>query len=85
MDESESDMPQATLVRGPDGALYLLTENQKPVKLEDTELWSDLSGFIGEAEQKISKRVAESHRDALSGTHFIHIVIPEAIVKEHVA
>jgi hypothetical protein len=82
MEESETNMRHATLVRGPDGALYILTESQKPLKVKDTELWSDIRGLIGEAEEKISRMVAESHRDALSGTHFIHIVIPKAVMKE---
>jgi hypothetical protein len=82
MGESQEYEKHGTLVRGPDGALYILTESQKPLKLQDTELWTDIRGFIGEAEDKISKTVAESHREAMSGTHLIHIVIPEAIVKE---
>ena len=69
-----------TLVRGSDGALYLLTKTDPPVKLTESEA-KKLEKILDDTEEKLARIVdKEIPRFDFSGTRSIHVTIPEVFM-----
>lgn len=73
-------MNKKTLVRGPDGSLYLLTENAPPLKLTPEETKRVEEIFQGEGEALGKAVDAALPRICLGGSHNLHIAIPEVFM-----
>ena len=71
---------EKTLVRGADGALYLLTKNEPPQRLTDDEA-EKLKRIIDEAEGALGKIIdKEIPRFAFNCTRSIMISLPEVFM-----
>lgn len=79
MDSSTQQQQEATLVRGADGELYLITKTEPPIKIKSE---SGGEKIIGQLEECLSKHVQENHREEFGGTRFIHLVFPEVVPKK---
>ncbi len=62
-----------TLVRGADGALYLLSKNDAPMKLDEDEA-AKLKEIVQTAEDELSEKI-RTQMPALGGC--VHLVLPE--------
>jgi len=60
--------PTKTLVRGPDGALWLLSEQEAPVKL-NPEQNQKVQKVIDECEDKLSSEAIDAGVHACVGVH----------------
>jgi hypothetical protein len=70
-----------TLVRGADGALYLLTKTNPPMKLTEKEART-LTEVLEVAEEKLAKIIdKEIPRFALNCTHTVQITLPEVFME----
>lgn len=78
MADATSNVPPGvkTLVRGPDGALYLLSENNPPVKLEEEDA-AEVYELLAETDEKLTKLLKEMPRTEMSCTHLVHVRLPE--------
>jgi hypothetical protein len=65
-----------TLVRGADGALYLLTENKAPVKLKEKEA-KIVTQILEDVEDQLARSVKEAVPSLGSG---VHMIIPEVFM-----
>jgi hypothetical protein len=65
--------PEKTLVRGADGALYLLDKNNPPIKLRDEDA-EVIKRLVKDAEVKLSEQVMKDVPIIGSG---VNLVIPE--------
>ncbi len=68
-----------TLVRGPDGTLYLLSEDKPPLKLEGNEAVK-VEEFLTDTETTLTKIIAELAQSEMSCTHNIHVTLPEVFM-----
>ena len=64
----EKREPTKTLVRGPDGTLWLLSEDEAPIKLS-TEQNKEVEKIIDDCEEKLSCEVIETGVKACVGVH----------------
>jgi hypothetical protein len=71
---------ETTLVRGPDGALYLLTETEPPLKLTEIEA-RKLTRILKDAEKKLTKVLKnEIPRCDFGGSNFVRVVVPDVFL-----
>jgi len=69
---------ETTLVRAADGALYLLNETEKPLKLkEDTA--DEVTEILEDAEKKLTKVIKEDPRCDFICSRNVHVVVPEVL------
>lgn len=70
-----------TLVRGADGALYMLTKTHPPVKLTDNEK-EKIEDILDDAEEKLGKIINQAiPRCEFSCTRSVHVTIPEVFMR----
>jgi hypothetical protein len=70
-----------TLVRGPDGALYVLTKTDPPVKLTEIEAHK-VNKIVEDAEKKLARIIdTDLSRFDFSGTRSVHVTIPEVFME----
>lgn len=77
-----ADDPQdkKTLVRGADGALYLLTETQAPMKLTEEETQT-VTNLLAETDEKLTRILKEIPRFSLGCTRKAHVTLPEVFIE----
>jgi hypothetical protein len=79
---AETPPPKKTLVRGADGALYLVSETGPPMKLTEQEK-NDVEYLLNDAEEKLAKALNENvPRLALGCTHKVQIEPPEVFMDD---
>jgi hypothetical protein len=71
---------ETTLVRGPDGALYLLAETELPLKLTENEAHK-LTRVLKDAEKKLTDVLKnEIPRCEFGGSNFVRVVVPDVFL-----
>ena len=71
-----------TLVRGADGALYMLTKTDPPLKLTEKEA-KKVEDILDDAEEKLGKIINKAiPRCEFSCTRSVHVSIPEVFMQE---
>ncbi len=69
---------KVTLVRGADGALYLLTEDKTPLKLKRSEE-KQINEILEDTQKKLTKVVEGIERCDFGGTRVVHVIVPEVV------
>jgi hypothetical protein len=76
-----AEEPKGTLVRGADGALYLITQGSAPVKLDDKEA-DKVTKILADAKGKLEKILNEDLSKVAAGCNQnIQITIPDVPMK----
>jgi hypothetical protein len=82
MDETETPTREATLVRGADGELYLISKDCAPIKLEG-ELAEQTMNIVSKVEEELTKRVEVALTStSFGGTHNVHVVFKDAVPRK---
>ena len=69
-----------SLVRGPDGSLYLLTKTDAPKKLTDDEAKA-VKNILEDVGDKLGRAIDDAlPRLTMSQTHHLHISVPEVFM-----
>jgi hypothetical protein len=70
-----------TLVRAPDGKLYMLTKTDPPVQLTDVEA-RKVEKILDRAEEKLGKIINEAiPRCEFACTRSVHVTLPEVFMR----
>jgi hypothetical protein len=70
-----------TLVRGADGALYMLTKDQPPVKLTEKEA-DKIEDILEDVEEKLGKLIDKAiPRCEFACTRSVHVSLPEVFMQ----
>ena len=70
-----------TLVRGADGALYMLTKTDAPVKLKEDEA-EEVEDILDDAEKKLGEIIDKAiPRFDFACTRSVHVTIPEVFME----
>ena len=72
---------ERTLVRAPDGTLYMLTKTDAPVPLTDKER-KKVERILDRAEEKLGKIINEEiPRCEFACTRSVHVTLPEVFMR----